>query len=114
MNSANVSSRSPVTCLFRLLNENKSVKIDQISVLRRLELGCENKSGTWYGSSDRLGRFDLIETLVKIAGSDAATAEELARDLGEGPNRIRALAAIAGSEIRAARVVSKGNVRQGL
>ncbi|MFY9620190.1 MAG: hypothetical protein WAM70_15365 [Pyrinomonadaceae bacterium] len=96
----------------RLLNNNKDVRIDQISIVRRLDLACDKKGGAWYGSSDNLGRVDLIATLVKMADTDAATAEELAHDLAEGPNRIRALAAIAVSEIRSARGLSKAGDRR--
>ena len=84
-----------------LLNDNKSVKMDKITLLRRVDLGCDKRTEEWYGSSDPLVRFNLIETLVKLAGSDYVAAEALAGHLAEGPNRVRALAAIAGAEIRA-------------
>lgn len=84
-----------------LLNDNKSVKMDKITVLRRVDLGCDKRTGEWYGSSDPLVRFNLIETLVKMASTDYVAAEALAGYLAEGPNRVRALAAIAGAEIRA-------------
>jgi hypothetical protein len=96
----------------RLLNNNKDVRIDQITIVRRLDLACEKKSGAWYGSSDNLGRVDLIATLVKMANTDAATAEELAHDLAHGLNRMRALSAIAASEIKSARALSKAVERR--
>lgn len=91
-----------------LLNDNQSIKIDQISLLRRVDLGCDKKNGQWYGSSDPLARFNLIETLVKLANSNSSAAEELAGNLVEGANRVRALAAITAAGIRAAREVPKG------
>ena len=69
--------------------------------------GCDKRSGEWYGSSSPLARFNLIETLVKIASSDITTAEELVSYLAEGPNRVRARAAIAKEQIKAYREVFK-------
>jgi hypothetical protein len=95
----------------RLLNDNENVKIDQISVLRRLDLSCDKKAGVWFGSGEPIGRFDLIDTLVKISVQDSSTAEELAGDLKGGVNRVRTLAAIADSRIRAAHAAN-GNARR--
>ena len=94
----------------QVLNDNKNIIIDRITLLRRVDLGCSKNPGEWYGSSSPLAQFNLIETLAKIASSDITTAEELVSFLAEGPNRIRAQAAIAKVEIKAYREVSKGRM----
>lgn len=91
----------------QVLNDNKNIKMDQITLLRRVDLSCDNKPGEWYGSSSPLAQWNLIETLAKIASSDITTAEELVNYLSEGPNRVRARAAIARVEIKTFREVSK-------
>ena len=96
----------------QVLNDNKNIKIDQINLLRRVDLGCGNKSGEWYGSSSPLAQFNLIETLGKIASSDVTTAEELIGSLAEGPNRIRARAAIARAQIKSYLEAPRGQVSQ--
>lgn len=90
----------------QVLNDNKNIKMDRIIVLRRVDLGCDKKRGEWYGSPSPLVQFNLIDTLAKIASSDLATAEELVGYLAEGPNRIRARAAIARVELMVHREVS--------
>ena len=94
----------------QVLNDNKNIKMDRITLLRRVDLGCSKNPGEWYGSSSPLVQFNLIETLAKIATSDIATAEELVSFLAEGPNRVRARATIAKVQIKAYREVSKGQV----
>lgn len=94
----------------QLLNDNKNIKMDRITLLRRVDLGCSKNPGEWYGSSSPLTQFNLIETLAKIASSDITTAQELVSFLAEGLNRVRAQAAIAKVEIKAYREVSKGRV----
>jgi len=87
----------------QVVNDTKNIKMDRITVLRRVDLGCNKQGGEWYGSAGPLARFDLLETLAKIASSDLATAQELVNYLAEGPNRIRARAAITRVELMAYR-----------
>ena len=90
-----------------LLNENREVRIDRISALRKIDLSCDKKNPEWYGASEPVGRFNIIDTFLKIAEVEPEIAEQLARDLSEGSNRVRALSALAGAGIRAAKASAK-------
>ena len=84
-----------------LLSNDKQVRIDQISLVRRLEMmGCDGSTPQWYGDFNNLGQFNVIETLVQISEIDAGVAEQLASDLPTGSNQIRSLAAVATAQIK--------------
>ena len=84
-----------------LLSNDKQVRIDQISLVRRLEMmSCDAGTPQWYGDSNNLGQFNVIETLVQISEIDAGVAEQLASDLPTGSNQIRSLAAVATAQIK--------------
>lgn len=84
-----------------LLSNDKQVRIDQISLVRRLEMmDCDSRTPQWYGDFNNLGQFNVIETLVQISEIDAGMAEQLASDLPTGSNQIRSLAAVATAQIK--------------
>ena len=81
-----------------LLNRNNQIKIDQLSVWRRVDLGCEQKGVIWHGG--RVTNLSLIDGLMRFAQSREDEALQLALELDPGVNRISAVAAVAGAAIK--------------
>lgn len=77
------------------VNRAKEIKIDRLSMQRRVNFGCEEDKPVWYGES--IAQFNLINSLLRFSQSHEDDALQLALDLDPGVNRIRALAAVAGS-----------------
>ena len=84
----------------RAVNKIGEPRIDQLSVLRKVDLSCDDKNPLWYGTTESIANSDLIETLVKLSRQDEETAIQLARDLIPAANRVRVLAAIAGAAVK--------------
>lgn len=81
-----------------VLNRNKQTKIDQLSVWRRVDLGCEQKGAAWHGG--RITNLNLTDGIVRFSQSREDEALQLALELDSGVNRIRVVAAVAGSAIK--------------
>ena len=81
-----------------VLNRNKQTRIDQLSVWRRVDLGCEQKGVVWHGG--RVANLSLTDGLVRFSQSREDEALQLVLELDPGVNRIRAVAAVAGSAIK--------------
>jgi hypothetical protein len=81
-----------------LLNRNKQIRIDQLSVWRRVDLGCEQKGVAWHGG--RVANLSFTDGLVRFSQSHEDEALQLALELDPGVNRIRAVAAVAGAAIK--------------
>jgi len=77
------------------VNRDKDIRIDQLSVQRRVNFGCQQDKPTWYGQS--VARFNLIDSILRFSKSREDAAVQLALSLDPGVNRVRALAAVAGS-----------------
>ena len=67
---------------------------------------CDGGTPHWYGDSNDLGHFNIIETLVQISAIDAGVAEQLASALPTGSNQIRSLAAVATARLKRIRTSS--------
>lgn len=80
------------------LNQNKETNIDQLFVWRRVDLSCEKKGSTWHGG--RVANFNLTDGLVRFSQTREDEALQLAMEFDSGVNRIRAVAAVAGSAIK--------------
>lgn len=104
LDSTFLESFSTLQKAILLLKDNKEVRIDKISLVRRVNFNCDSANPHWYGGVSDVGQFNLIETLLRISEKDWRVAEELASELPEGLNRTRSLAALAGERIRAARL----------
>lgn len=107
LDSTFLESFSALEKAIRLLKDSKELRIDKISLARRINFNCDSANPHWYGGFDGLGELNLIATLVRISVKDWRIAEELATELPEGLNRIRSLAALAGERIRAAKALEK-------
>jgi hypothetical protein len=81
-----------------ILNRNKETKIDQLSVWRRVDLGCEQKGITWHGG--RIANLNLMDGIVRFSQTREDEALQLAMEFDSGVNRIRAVAAVAGSAMK--------------
>lgn len=90
------------------LNRDKDIRIDQLSVQRRVNLGCQPDKSTWYGET--VARFNLIENVMRFSNFREDAAVELALSLERGLNRVRALAALAGGS--AQRVIVESTRRK--
>lgn len=77
------------------VNRDKDSRIDQLSVQRRVNFGCQQDKPTWYGGT--VARFNLIDNVLRFSNSRDDAAVQLALSLDPGVNRVRALAAVAGS-----------------
>jgi hypothetical protein len=77
------------------VNHDKDIRIDQLLVQRRVNLGCQSDKSTWYGET--VARFSLIDNVIRFSNSREDAAVQLALSLDPGVNRIRTLAAVAGS-----------------
>jgi hypothetical protein len=77
------------------VNRDKDIRIDQLSVQRRVNFGCQQDKPIWYGGS--VARFNLIDSILRFSNSREDAAVQLALSLDPGVNRVRALAAVAGS-----------------
>ena len=81
-----------------VLNREKQTRIDQLSVWRRVDLGCEQKGVQWHGG--RIANLNLIDGLVRFSQTREDEALQLALEFDPGVNRIRGVAAVAGSAIK--------------
>lgn len=81
-----------------VLNRDKQTRIDQLSVWRRVDLGCEQKGVAWHGG--RVANLNLTDGLVRFSQSREDEALQLALELDPGVNRIRAVAAVAGATLK--------------
>lgn len=91
----------------RLLKDGKELRIDKISLARRINFNCDSANPHWYGGFDDLGGINLMATLVRISARDSRMAEELATALPPGLNRIRSLAVLANERIKSASLSEK-------
>jgi len=80
------------------VNRSEEITIDRITVPHRVNYSCEKDKGPWYGGS--IARVNLIDSVLRFSQSHEADAMQLALDLKRDANRIRVLAAIAGSAIK--------------
>ncbi len=80
------------------VNRKKEINIDKISVERRVNFGCEESRPQWYGES--LAQFNLIDSILRFSQAHEDQAVQVALDLDPGVNRVRTLAAIAGSSVK--------------
>lgn len=80
------------------VNSKKDIKIDKFLVERRVNLTCVGTPSQWYGES--LAQVSLIDSILQFSQLHEDQAMQVAQDLGPGINRVRALAAIAGSAIK--------------
>jgi hypothetical protein len=80
------------------VNRSDEIAIDRLTVQRRVDYGCEKDKGRWYGGT--IARVNLIDSILRFSQSHEADAMQLALDLERDANRIKALAAIAGSAIK--------------
>jgi hypothetical protein len=107
-----IDTTEPVRVLkeaIRALNQSQQLRIDQLSILRRVDLSCDGQPPIWYGGTESLSSSNLIETLVNLSQVDDEAAVQLARDLNPGANRVRVLAAIAGVAIKKAQASNPSN-----
>jgi hypothetical protein len=107
-----INTTEPVRVLkeaIRALNQSQQLRIDQLSILRRVDLSCDGQPPIWYGGTESLSSSNLIETLVNLSQVDDEAAVQLARDLNPGANRVRVLAAIAGAAIKKAQASNPSN-----
>jgi len=81
-----------------VLNRNKETKIDQLSVWRRVDLGCEQKGIAWHGG--RIVNLNLTDAIATFSQTREDEALQLALEFDSGANRIRAVAAVAGAAIK--------------
>ena len=63
-----------------------------------MNLTCADTPSQWYGES--LAQVSLIDSILQFSQLHEHQAMQVAQDLGPGINRVRALAAIAGSAIK--------------
>ena len=77
------------------VNRENDIRIDQLSVQRRVDFGCQQDKPIWHGGT--VARLNLIDSLLQFSNTREDAAVQLALSLDPGLNRIRALAAIAGS-----------------
>ena len=82
------------------VNRDHEIKIDQLTIQRRVNFGCQQDKPTWYGGG--VGRFSLIDSILRFSQSREDAAVQLALNLDPGVNRVRALAAVAGSAAKRA------------
>ena len=82
------------------VNRDHEIKIDQLTIQRRVTFGCQQDKPTWYGGG--VGRFSLIDGILRFSQSREDAAVQLALNLDPGVNRVRALAAVAGSAAKRA------------
>ena len=81
-----------------VINRDKETKIDQLSVWRRVDLGCEQKGIAWHGG--RIVNLNLTDALARFSQTREDEALQLALEFDSGANRIRAVAAVAGAAIK--------------
>jgi len=95
-----------------ILNRSKQTQIDQLSVWRRVDLGCEQKGVQWHGG--RVANLNLTDGLVRFSQSREDEALQLALEFDPGVNRIRAVGAVAGSALKRIRADegAKGSTRE--
>jgi len=80
------------------VNRDKDIRIDQLSVQRRVNFGCQQDKPIWYGES--VARFNLIDSILRFSDSREDAAVQLALNIDPGVNRVRTLAAVAGSAVK--------------
>jgi hypothetical protein len=90
------------------VNRDKDIRIDQLSVQRRVNFGCQQDKPIWYGGG--VARFNLIDSVLRFSNSREDAAVQLALSLDPGVNRIRALAAVAGSASK--RVIAERDAKK--
>jgi hypothetical protein len=90
------------------VNRDKDIRIDQLSVQRRVNFGCQQDRPIWYGGS--VARFNLIDSILRFSNSREDAAVQLALSLDPGVNRIRALATVAGSAAK--RVIAEREAKK--
>ena len=81
-----------------VLNRNKEMRIDQLSVWQRVDLSCEQKGLEWHGG--RIANLNLTDALVRFSQTREDEALQLALEFESGVNRIRGVAAVAGAAIK--------------
>lgn len=81
-----------------ILNRNKETRIDDLAVWRRVELGCEQRGIMWHG--EVITSLNLTDGIVRFSQTREDEALQLALEFDSGVNRIRAVAAVAGSAIK--------------
>ena len=91
------------------VNRDKAARIDQLSVQRRVNFGCQSDKPSWYG--EIVARFSLIDNVLRFSNSREDAALQLALTLDPGVNRVRALAAVAGSAAKRALAEKAGKRR---
>ena len=88
-------------------NAAKDQNVENFRVLRKVDFNCSGNQGTtWYGNSETVEQFSLLETLATIAKVDAEGTLETARSIENPTIRIRSIASvirtlIASKDIRA-------------
>jgi hypothetical protein len=91
-----------------VLNRNKETKIDQLSVWRRVDLGCEQKGIAWHGG--RIVNLNLTDGIVSFSQTREDEALQLALEFDSGANRISAVAAVARAAIK--RIKAEENAKR--
>jgi hypothetical protein len=90
------------------VNRDKDIRIDQLSVQRRVNFGCQQDKPIWYGGT--VARFNLIDSVLRFSNSREDAAVQLALSLDPGMNRVKALAAVAGSAAK--RVIAERKAKK--
>jgi hypothetical protein len=93
-----------------VLNRNKEIKIDQLSVWRRVDLGCEQKGIAWHGG--RIVNLNLTDGIATFSQTREDEALQLAFEFDSGANRIKAVAAVAGVAIK--RIKAEEDVKRNI
>lgn len=84
----------------RAINQSGRRNIDTFSVLRRVKLACPGDTHErWYGSSEQVERFSLLESLALLSKTDVEGSILIAQEIEDTATRIRALIAIAKTAI---------------
>jgi hypothetical protein len=92
------------------VNRDNDIRIDQLTVQRRVNFGCQQDKPSWYGGG--VARLSLIDSVLRFANSREDAALQLALNLDAGINRVRVLAAVAGSAAKRA-IVEKDSKKRG-